>query len=59
MPFELGLAAGYHTRRANREHTWFVFETRPWRVQKSLSDLNGTDVTSVYASALADEVVKH
>jgi hypothetical protein len=44
MPFELGLAAGYHTRRANREHTWFVFETRPWRLQKSLSDLNGTDV---------------
>ena len=44
MPFELGLAVGYHTRRANRENTWFVFETRPWRVQKSLSDLNGTDV---------------
>ena len=44
MPFELGLAVGYHTRRANREHTWFVFETRPWRLQKSLSDLNGTDV---------------
>jgi len=44
MPFELGLAVGYHTRRANREHTWFVFETRPWRPQKSLSDLNGTDV---------------
>jgi hypothetical protein len=44
MPFELGLAVGYHTRRANREHTWFVFETKPWRLQKSLSDLNGTDV---------------
>jgi len=59
MPFELGLAVEYHTRRANREHTWFVFETRPWRLQKSLNDLNGTDVISVYASALADEVVKH
>jgi hypothetical protein len=44
MPFELGLAVGYHTHRANREHTWFVFETKPWRLQKSLSDLNGTDV---------------
>ena len=44
MPFELGLAVGYHTRRANREHIWFVFETRPWRLQKSLSDLNGTGV---------------
>jgi hypothetical protein len=44
MPFELGLAVGYHTCRANREHIWFVFETRPWRLQKSLSDLNGTDV---------------
>ena len=44
MPFELGLAVGYHTRRANRAHTWFVFETKPWRLQKSLSDLNGTDV---------------
>jgi hypothetical protein len=41
-PFELGLAVGYHTRRANRENTWFAFETRPWRLQKSLSDLNGT-----------------
>jgi hypothetical protein len=44
MPFELGLAVGYHTRRPNRKHAWFVFETRPWRFQKSLSDLNGTDV---------------
>src|SRR5260370_20977463 len=26
-------------------HTsWFVFERVPWRLQKSLSDLNGTDV---------------
>ena len=38
MPFELSLAVGYHTRRANREHT------RPWRLQKALSDLNGTDI---------------
>ena len=44
MPFELGLAVGYHTRRAGTQHSWFVFETRPWQLQKSLSDLNGTDV---------------
>ncbi len=42
--FRLGKHQRYHTRRANREHTWFVFETKPWRLQKSLSDLNGTDV---------------
>jgi hypothetical protein len=27
----------------NQEHTWFVFETRERRLEKSLSDLNGTD----------------
>jgi hypothetical protein len=43
MPCELGLAVGYYTHRPKRKHTWFVFETRPWRLQKSLSDLNGTD----------------
>jgi hypothetical protein len=41
MPFELGLTVG-HTA-SNSRHTWFVFETRHWRLQKSLSDLNGTD----------------
>ena len=25
------------------KHTWFVFEEKPYRIQKSLSDLNGTD----------------
>jgi hypothetical protein len=44
MPFELGLTVGQYTRRAGVQHTWFIFETRSWRVQKSLSDLNGTDV---------------
>jgi hypothetical protein len=43
MPFELGLAVGM-TERPSRSHTWFVFETKARRVQKSLSDLNGTDV---------------
>jgi hypothetical protein len=44
MPFEAGLTVGYNTHRAGTQHTWFVFETIPWRLQKSLSDLNGTDV---------------
>jgi hypothetical protein len=38
MPFELGLAIG------SRQHSWFVFESKTRRLQKSLSDLNGTDV---------------
>jgi len=42
MPFELGLAIG--REHMAKSHTWFVFETMPWRCQKSLSDLNGTDI---------------
>ena len=41
MPFELGLAVGLERPTA---HSWFIFETVQWRFQKSLSDLNGTDV---------------
>jgi hypothetical protein len=44
MPFELGLAVGDNIRRGAASHTWFVFERVAWRLQKSLSDLNGTDV---------------
>lgn len=40
MPFELGLAVA--VARAKR-HDWFVFEARPFRLQTSLSDLNGFD----------------
>jgi len=43
MPFELGMtvmAAMEHPAR----HTWFVFESDAPRIQKSLSDLGGTDV---------------
>lgn len=43
MPFELGMAVAW-TKTNRTEHRWFVFETRPRRVMKSLSDLNGTDV---------------
>jgi hypothetical protein len=43
MPFELGLAVAWE--KANpTAHTWFVFEAKNYRAQKSLSDLNGTDL---------------
>jgi len=41
MPFELGLAAALAF--SQRQHQWFVFESRPYRLQKSLSDVNGFD----------------
>ncbi len=41
MPFELGLAAALALSK--RQHQWFVFESRPYRLQKSLSDVNGFD----------------
>jgi hypothetical protein len=42
MPFELGLAVSW--AKTNATHHWFVFEAVDRRLQKSLSDLNGTDV---------------
>lgn len=42
MPFELGLAVAQGAR--NRRETWYVCETTPYRINKSLSDLDGTDV---------------
>lgn len=43
MPLELGLAIGLE--RATRSgHIWVVCESRAHRIQKSLSDLNGTDI---------------
>jgi hypothetical protein len=42
MPFELGLVAGWQ-KAAPSGHVWFVFESSSYRLQKSLSDLNGTD----------------
>jgi hypothetical protein len=42
MPFELGLVVGW-TNALPRRHTWFVFEARPHRLEKSISDLRGTD----------------
>jgi hypothetical protein len=42
MPFELGLVVGWQNA-APSGHDWFVFESARHRIQKSLSDLNGTD----------------
>jgi hypothetical protein len=43
MPFELGLAVAWQ-RVQPHEHTCHVFESRTRRIEKSLSDLGGTDV---------------
>jgi hypothetical protein len=43
MPFELGLLLGWQKTRKSSIHTWFVFESAKRRLQKSLSDLDGTD----------------
>jgi|SRR5208282_3676451 len=42
MPFELALAVDW-ALGTNSKHEWFVFESRAHRLEKSLSDLNGTD----------------
>ena len=42
MPFELGLVLGWQNA-APSGHDWFIFESSRHRLQKSLSDLNGTD----------------
>jgi hypothetical protein len=43
MPFELGLAVALQ-RTLDPSHDWYVFEGKARRVQKSLSDLNGTEI---------------
>lgn len=42
MPLELGMTITWESLNPGL-HTWFVFESVPHRLQKSLSDLNGTD----------------
>src|SRR5271168_1568665 len=42
MPLELGLAIAWEKLHPKR-HTWFLWEAEPRRVQKSMSDLDGTD----------------
>ncbi len=43
MPFELGLAVAWQHMKASRTQTWFVFESVRRRLNKSLSDLEGSD----------------
>ena len=44
MPFELGLAVSLSDQGPNTTHEWRVLEAHPFRIQHSLSDLNGYDV---------------
>jgi hypothetical protein len=43
MPFELGLCVADANRREGQKQNWFVFEAEANRIDKSLSDLKGTD----------------
>lgn len=42
MPLELGMTITWQNLHPDR-HTWFVWESEPNRLQRSASDLNGTD----------------
>jgi hypothetical protein len=42
MPMELGMTVAW-AKLYPKRHTWFIFETRVRRTQKSISDLSGTD----------------
>jgi hypothetical protein len=42
MPLELGMTISWTNLNPNL-HTWFVWESEPYRLQRSASDLNGTD----------------
>ena len=42
MPLELGMTITWQTLNPD-QHTWFVCESEPFRLQRSASDLNGTD----------------
>ncbi len=42
MPLELGMTITWANLHPSR-HTWFVWESEPHRLQRSASDLNGTD----------------
>jgi hypothetical protein len=42
MPLELGLTVAWAKLHPKR-HTWFLWESTPRRLQKSMSDLDGTD----------------
>ncbi|MGH9607306.1 MAG: hypothetical protein ACRD3N_16590 [Terracidiphilus sp.] len=42
MPLELGMTITWAHLKPSL-HTWFVWESEPYRLQRSTSDLNGTD----------------
>jgi hypothetical protein len=42
MPLELGMTITWANLYPSR-HTWFVWESEPYRLQRSASDLNGSD----------------
>lgn len=42
MPLELGMTVTWEILNPG-QHTWFVLESEPYRLQRSASDLNGTD----------------
>lgn len=42
MPLELGMTITWASLHP-KGHTWFVWESEPYRLQRSASDLNGTD----------------
>lgn len=42
MPLELGLTIAW-SKLYPKRHTWFLWESMPRRIQKSMSDLDGTD----------------
>jgi hypothetical protein len=42
MPLELGMAIAWTELDPSR-HSWYVWESEPYRLQQSTSDLNGTD----------------
>jgi len=42
MPFELGLVVSWAQHA--RSHRWYVLEAKSYRAQKSLSDINGTEI---------------
>lgn len=43
MPFELGLCVAFDSLNRAHKPNWFVFEAKANRIDKSLSDLKGTD----------------
>lgn len=50
MPFELGLAVALSKKRSR--HQFAIFECVPYRLQQSLSDLNGYDPVIHYGTTV-------